>query len=62
MINRVLKIVMILIMLLGITLSIINFISIESHAGIPDAGVGLSGTIVILPDGSIDCQGAPSNC
>jgi hypothetical protein len=60
--KKILKIIMIAIMLLGITLSIINFISVENQARIPEAGSSMEGTIIVNPDGTIDCQGAPSNC
>lgn len=62
MIKIVLKIIMIAIMLLGITLSIINFISVENQAMIHESGSGSEGTIIVNPDGTIDCQGPPLNC
>jgi hypothetical protein len=61
-----LKFLMIVIMLVGITFSIINFISIESQAGGLDNGLpgggGNDGTTVELPDGTTACQGAPLDC
>jgi hypothetical protein len=53
---------MILIMLLGITLSILNFISIENQAKVKPATVTDEGTIIVMPDGRLACQGAPLNC
>lgn len=114
MIKNALKIIMILLMLLGITRSILNCVSVEKqkkrisnvHAvsknqdsdkskktgdkksgsdkskktadkkpgsekskkpadkkpGEPGTGRGVEGTMIVNPDSSIDCQGAPINC
>jgi hypothetical protein len=62
-IKTLLKILMILIMLFGLALSILNFLSVENQAIGPKVPEGqVEGTRIVLPDGSIDCQGAPSNC
>ncbi|MGD2090838.1 MAG: hypothetical protein PVH61_31990 [Candidatus Aminicenantes bacterium] len=62
MIKKTIKVIMILIMLLGITLSILNFISIENQAKVKPATVTDEGTIIVMPDGRLACQGAPLNC
>lgn len=93
MIEKVLKFIMIVIMLLGITLSILNCISAkkqgndgiatapadktqEGESGKPTdsdtkkkgrLNIGVIGhepvgTVVELPEGGLDCQGAPLNC
>ena len=65
--NKAFKIMMIMVIFLAIVFSVLNFISIESQAGIsnlpPDAGGdSYTGTSVILPDGTVACQGSPLNC
>jgi hypothetical protein len=56
----ILKVVLVIVMILGLTISIANFLSIESQAKGPEGGI--DGTVVILPDGRIGCQGEPDNC
>ena len=51
--KKVLKIIIIILMILGITLSVLNFISVDNIALRPNA----EGSI----DGS-DCAGEPLNC
>jgi len=63
MIKRVLKIILTLIMLIGITLSVANFISTENQAlNLNPEGDNPNGTLIIHSDGSTDCQGPPLNC
>lgn len=57
--KRTLKIVLVIIMILGLTLSISNLLSIESQAKEPEAGI--DGTTIVLPD-RIDCQGPALDC
>jgi hypothetical protein len=62
--KRTLKIVLVIIMLLGMTISIFNLLAIENQATRDGGGgeAGIDGTTVVLPDGRIDCQGAPLDC
>ncbi|UCH95256.1 MAG: hypothetical protein JSV88_00035 [Candidatus Aminicenantes bacterium] len=55
--RKILKLIMIISMMLGITLSILNFISVDSMAKLPGKGGGYQGTL--QPDG---CYGEPLNC
>ena len=63
-VKGILKIVLVIIMLLGMTISIFNFLSIENQAIGPKTPgeQDEEGTIVVLPDGRLGCQGAPLNC
>jgi hypothetical protein len=58
--RRVLKLTMIILMIVGITLSVLNFISVDNIAvkdPIPGNGIGTQG-----PNGPLDCTGPPLNC
>ncbi|MFC2146385.1 hypothetical protein ACFLRT_03385 [Acidobacteriota bacterium] len=62
-VKRTLKIVLVIIMLVGMTISVFNLLSVENQAiGIQVPGEQGDGTTIVLPDGGIDCQGAPLDC
>lgn len=60
--KRTLKIVLVIIMIFGLMLSISNLLSIESQAKGPEGGIGYEDTIIVNPDGTIDCQGPEYDC
>ena len=67
--KRTLKVIMIIIMLAGITMSIFNLLTTDIQAGGGGIGTGFSGSVnnpigttVELPGGGEDCQGAPLDC
>lgn len=59
--RKILKLLMVVLIVLGITLSVLNFISIDNMANpIPFPGAEVIGTEG--PGGSWDCTGRPFDC
>lgn len=56
--KKMIKLVIVVIIILGLTYSFLNFVSIDSHA----FQRGTEGTKVYHSDGSYDCQGEPYDC
>lgn len=56
MIKKVARFIMVVIMLLGISFSILNFISIKAET------LGDDGHDVILPDGTVECYPPKTQC
>jgi hypothetical protein len=56
--KKTFRVVMILVMLLGLTLSILNVTSLQNQAML---GGGVDGTTNVGDDGVV-CQGPPLNC